>query len=379
MARAGGKDPSRLRRGTRRGAGRPDGVPGGVKVLALDHGSARTGVAVSDPTGTIARPLPAIARVDSPAGRRELDALIAREEPSRIVVGEPRSMSGERGAQARAAAGFAGRLRARTAVPVDLWDERLTTVEAAPPRPRGRLAGRPRQPGGLRAARGLPGGAAVSRRRSRQGLPPLQPAPSARGAGAHPPVAGGDRGAGGGRGPGPGAGAVLGRSGPGRGRHRRRLPVQRLLIREGLRREDIAALLDQRDLDLGRAPTWRPPPPARAAGALAKTDEAHLARGLPVPGHLRHHAGHDGRAQLVDAQVQAYKDNTANIDYSYARSKNLTRFDVLILASIIEREVALPEGAPDRRGRHLQPPAGQDAARHRRHHPVRDRRRGRPT
>ena len=85
---------------------------------------------MSDPTGTIARPLPAIARVDSPVGRRELDAVIAREQPERIVVGEPRSMSGEVGAQARAAAGFAGRLRARTSVPVDLWDERLTTVEA---------------------------------------------------------------------------------------------------------------------------------------------------------------------------------------------------------------------------------------------------------
>lgn len=102
-----------------------------MKVLALDHGSARTGVAVSDPTGTIARPLPAIARVDAPAGRRALDALIRAEAPDLIVVGEPRSLSGERGAQARVAAGFAGRLRARTSVPVEMWDERLTTVEAA--------------------------------------------------------------------------------------------------------------------------------------------------------------------------------------------------------------------------------------------------------
>ena len=101
-----------------------------MKVLALDHGPARTGVAVSDPTGTIVRPLPAIRRVDSPAGRRELDDLIARERPEAIVVGEPRSLSGERGDQARAAAGFAGRVRARVEVPVDLWDERLTTVEA---------------------------------------------------------------------------------------------------------------------------------------------------------------------------------------------------------------------------------------------------------
>jgi putative Holliday junction resolvase len=52
------------------------------------------------------------------------------EAPDLIVVGEPRSMSGERGAQARAAAGFAGRLRGRQPVPVELWDERLTTVEA---------------------------------------------------------------------------------------------------------------------------------------------------------------------------------------------------------------------------------------------------------
>ena len=100
-----------------------------MKVLALDHGSARTGVAVSDPTGTIARPLPAIARVDSPAGRRALDAVVAAEAPERIVVGEPRAMSGERGVQARAAAGFAGRLKSRVTVPVEMWDERLTTVE----------------------------------------------------------------------------------------------------------------------------------------------------------------------------------------------------------------------------------------------------------
>jgi putative Holliday junction resolvase len=101
-----------------------------VKVLALDHGAARTGVAVSDPTGTLARPLPAIARVDSPAGRRALDAVIAAEAPERIVVGEPRTLAGARGAQARSAAGFAARLRGRVDVPVELWDERLTTVEA---------------------------------------------------------------------------------------------------------------------------------------------------------------------------------------------------------------------------------------------------------
>jgi putative Holliday junction resolvase len=99
-------------------------------VLALDYGRARTGAAISDPSGTIASPLPVIHRVDTPAGAARLDALIADLEPQRVVVGEPRLLSGARGAQARAAAAFASRLRARAGVPVDLVDERLTTVEA---------------------------------------------------------------------------------------------------------------------------------------------------------------------------------------------------------------------------------------------------------
>lgn len=101
-----------------------------MKVLALDHGAARTGVAVSDPTGTLARPLPAIRKVDAPEGMRVLVDLIATEAPERIVVGEPRLMSGKKGTQARIARGFAKRLRAETSVPVELMDERLTTTEA---------------------------------------------------------------------------------------------------------------------------------------------------------------------------------------------------------------------------------------------------------
>jgi putative holliday junction resolvase len=101
-----------------------------VKVLALDHGRARTGAAVSDPTGTIARPLRAIRRIDTPEGQRDLDGVIAAERPERIVVGEPRHLSGDAGAQARAAIAFAERLRARVPVPVEMLDERLTTVEA---------------------------------------------------------------------------------------------------------------------------------------------------------------------------------------------------------------------------------------------------------
>lgn len=98
--------------------------------MALDHGRARTGVAVSDPTGTIARPLGVIERVDSPAGRSALEALIADERPEVIVVGEPLHLSGARGEQAATAARFAARLRKRVDVPVELVDERLTTAEA---------------------------------------------------------------------------------------------------------------------------------------------------------------------------------------------------------------------------------------------------------
>jgi putative Holliday junction resolvase len=102
-----------------------------VKLLALDHGRARTGVAVTDPTGTLVRPLPAIARIDSPSGMRALGDIVAREQPERIIVGEPLLMSGDRGAQARAAAGFADRVRVRFGVPVELVDERLSTREAS--------------------------------------------------------------------------------------------------------------------------------------------------------------------------------------------------------------------------------------------------------
>jgi putative Holliday junction resolvase len=101
-----------------------------VKVLALDHGAARTGVAVSDPTGTLARPLPAIARVDTPAGMDALARVVAEEAPEAIVVGEPTLMSGRRGTQARAARAFAGRVRTRFGLPVELLDERLSTAEA---------------------------------------------------------------------------------------------------------------------------------------------------------------------------------------------------------------------------------------------------------
>jgi putative Holliday junction resolvase len=99
-----------------------------MKVLALDYGSARTGVAVSDPTGTIARPLGIVARVNEAGGFDELVRLIGVEEPELVVVGMPLTLRGEHGEQARETTAFVERLRAAVDQRVDVWDERFTSV-----------------------------------------------------------------------------------------------------------------------------------------------------------------------------------------------------------------------------------------------------------
>jgi putative Holliday junction resolvase len=101
-----------------------------MKALALDLGRARTGVAVSDPSGTIVRPLPVIHEIDRPEGAAALDALLAEHDPQVIVVGKPLLMSGQAGEQAHQASSFAGRLRGRTSARVVLADERMSTTEA---------------------------------------------------------------------------------------------------------------------------------------------------------------------------------------------------------------------------------------------------------
>jgi putative Holliday junction resolvase len=98
-----------------------------VRVLALDHGAVRTGVAVSDETGTLARPLTVVDKVDTEAGFAVLLDLLAEQAPARIVVGLPVSLDGREHAQAARARSFAARLEAAVAVPVDLYDERFTS------------------------------------------------------------------------------------------------------------------------------------------------------------------------------------------------------------------------------------------------------------
>jgi putative Holliday junction resolvase len=97
------------------------------RVLALDHGSARCGCALSDPSGTLATPIGAVARPDEESGLDALVALVTEREVDRVVVGLPLTLSGEEGEQARAARAFADALRERVGVPVELHDERLTT------------------------------------------------------------------------------------------------------------------------------------------------------------------------------------------------------------------------------------------------------------
>jgi putative Holliday junction resolvase len=103
-----------------------------VKVLALDYGAARTGVAVSDPTGTLARPLGVIERAGSEHGQRELAELVRSEAVDRVVVGLPLTLRGERGEQAEETERFAQALAAALEVPVDRFDERFTTTLAGP-------------------------------------------------------------------------------------------------------------------------------------------------------------------------------------------------------------------------------------------------------
>jgi putative Holliday junction resolvase len=102
-----------------------------MRVLALDHGSARCGCAVSDPSGTVATPLAVVERPDSRKGLARIVALARELDAERVVVGLPLTLAGEEGDQAATTRAFADNLRRRVDVPVDLYDERLTTRMAA--------------------------------------------------------------------------------------------------------------------------------------------------------------------------------------------------------------------------------------------------------
>jgi putative Holliday junction resolvase len=98
-----------------------------MKILALDYGRARTGVAVSDPTGTVARPLCVVERAGSDDGLARVAELIVDEQAEQVVVGLPLTLRGERGEQVQETERFVEALSARASVPVVTFDERFTT------------------------------------------------------------------------------------------------------------------------------------------------------------------------------------------------------------------------------------------------------------
>jgi putative Holliday junction resolvase len=101
-----------------------------VILLGLDFGRRRIGVAASDPTGFLASGVQVIHRTTLPRDLEAIGALAQRLRAERIIVGYPLSLSGEAGPQAQEVEGFAESLRERVAIPVELWDERLSTLEA---------------------------------------------------------------------------------------------------------------------------------------------------------------------------------------------------------------------------------------------------------
>lgn len=104
--------------------------PAPRRILALDLGARRIGLAVSDPLGFTAQGLDTLQRRNKSADLAHLQHLVRDYDVGEIVVGDPLRMSGAAGAQSEKAAAFAEELRRRFRLPVHLWDERLTSAQA---------------------------------------------------------------------------------------------------------------------------------------------------------------------------------------------------------------------------------------------------------
>ncbi len=101
-----------------------------MKILGVDLGLVRTGLAVSDAGGFLASPVETITERDAGRLLDKVTQAARRLEAGEVVVGHPRNMDGTRGESARRAEIFAEELRMRTGLPVILWDERMTTLSA---------------------------------------------------------------------------------------------------------------------------------------------------------------------------------------------------------------------------------------------------------
>jgi len=101
-----------------------------MRILALDVGEKRIGIAVSDPTGTLASPVGFLERTSLEEEATAIAELVRRLEVEKIVIGNPLSLKGTRGPQAQEVERYAEALAARLEVPIVLWDERFSTVRA---------------------------------------------------------------------------------------------------------------------------------------------------------------------------------------------------------------------------------------------------------
>jgi len=101
-----------------------------MRILALDHGTKRIGVAVSDPTKTIAQPLEFIPAEPFAAFLERLKVLLAEQEVDLLLIGLPRNMDGSYGPAAQKVQTFVAVLKSAITVPIRLWDERLTSSQA---------------------------------------------------------------------------------------------------------------------------------------------------------------------------------------------------------------------------------------------------------
>lgn len=101
-----------------------------MRILAVDLGLARTGLAISDESGFLASPIGTLEEKNLAALGRKVASIARERQAGEIVVGHPRNMDGTRGESARRAEAFADDLREKTGLPVRLWDERMTTMSA---------------------------------------------------------------------------------------------------------------------------------------------------------------------------------------------------------------------------------------------------------
>src|SRR3990172_11439126 len=101
-----------------------------MRILAVDHGEKRIGLAVSDLTGTIANPLTVIQHVSRTVDAAQVATIAAENEAGLIVIGQSFDEDGQPNLAGRRAARFAGALREQTDLPVELWDESFSTQNA---------------------------------------------------------------------------------------------------------------------------------------------------------------------------------------------------------------------------------------------------------